>query len=62
MHYRYRLLKTTNGWKALNLQTRKSIVHENKDKLIMQLRDENESKYVKVRKNNVIVTINAVET
>jgi len=62
MHYRYRLSKTPEGWKAFNIQLRTSTTHENKHKLIAQIRVDNDSKHLNVRKNKVIITINAVET
>ena len=62
MHYRYRLSQQQDGtYRALNLQLRTSIYNKNKSQLIVQLRKENDSKYVKVRGNKVIVTINATE-
>lgn len=58
MHQRYTLIKHQSGeWMALDRKTRTTFRNNNKQALIHNVRSHHESKYCKLRKNKLIVSI-----
>jgi len=60
MHVRYSLMKKNNEWCTYCKDEGRYIYKKSKNELIYHLRDKNDSKYVNLRKNKLVVSIAVV--
>lgn len=62
MHQKYTLSKKNNEWFTYCSLEGRKIFNSSKTALIYQLRNKNDSKFCRIRKNQLIVSLNVVNT